>query len=286
MMFPDREGSSSATFARQDCRHPSVCHSEILFPWSTEGATCVCDTQSLPTHHPLGNNTETLLRLFTLTHLFQTGASCISASFLWPPCIQSTGEEETRREGNKQVTVRIYRQKLWGAITHPGCEYHLQNNVSFKFLHERNLPLAYQKRKREPHGQNVLKVHTQAHSRLNPSFIGLSNEHSGFVKEQSITSWRHCCQSRQGWGMLCLTGRSGWGFIKRQWHWLIRNIRPWCAELCRACRPPGRSERASESIKQMPGGWRVLTLTGRQAHVAAHYNGINTLAGGGGGHLE
>ncbi len=83
-----------------------------------------------------------------------------------------------------------------------------------------------------------------------------------------------------------LTGRSGWGFIKRQWHWLIRNIRPWCAELCRAYRPPGRSERASESIKQMPGGWRVLTLTGRQAHMAAHYNGIYTLAGGGGGHLE
>lgn len=91
----------------------------------------VSATQSLPTHHPLSNNTDVLrllrhwLTSFKLKLLVSLHHLCGHHAL--------DLQRERRRERNKQVTVHIYRQRLRGAITHPGSEYHSQNNVKFQF---------------------------------------------------------------------------------------------------------------------------------------------------------
>lgn len=101
-------------FQKRDPRYSVLRNSKNIVSLKDRRVHVYLDSQSMPTHHPLRNNTDVL----RLTHLFQTEASCISASSQWPPCTQSKG-----RERNKQVIVHIYRQRQQRAIMLWGSEY-------------------------------------------------------------------------------------------------------------------------------------------------------------------
>ena len=86
-----------------------------------------------PTHHPPRTNIDVLRLQSALTHLFQTEASCISASSPWPPCTQSTEGEE--RRGGREIS-----RSLWIFIDR-SCEerLHIQSaNIIFRTMSNSN----------------------------------------------------------------------------------------------------------------------------------------------------
>lgn len=90
---------------------------------------CVCDTQTLPTRHPLRNNTDVLRLLLLWLTPFKLKLLVSLHHLCGHHALNLQGE--SRRERNKQAVVRSYRARLQGTTTHSGSEFHFQNNVRF-----------------------------------------------------------------------------------------------------------------------------------------------------------
>lgn len=92
---------------------------------------CVCDTQSLPTRHPLRNNADVLRLLLLWLTPFKLKLLVSLHHLCGHHALNLQGER--RRERNKQAVVHIYRARLRGTTTHSGLEFHFHNNVRLKF---------------------------------------------------------------------------------------------------------------------------------------------------------
>lgn len=100
----------------------------LQYPWRTGGYTWVCDWQSLPMHHTLE-----IITMYCSNFCVDSPLSnwsflyfCIISVATMHSIYRERGNEKW--EGNKQVIVHSYRQRLQEAIIHSVCEYHF--NIS------------------------------------------------------------------------------------------------------------------------------------------------------------
>lgn len=133
-MTPDRASSRLAALAKHD-RHRSfvrVAEKNMASLKDRSVSMCVCDAQSLPTRHPLRNNTDVLRLLLLWLTSFKLKL-LVSLHHLGGHHALNLRGERRRRGRNKQAVVHIYRARLQGATARSRSEFHFQNNVRLKF---------------------------------------------------------------------------------------------------------------------------------------------------------